>query len=322
MSTEPKPSAAAQLSISMALPTVRQVSNCTYIEYLNLSVCCDPQLQVSAPADGEATFTVISLLEQGCTWSPGPQNPSPPPENPTPPTPQAPPQEVPPFVPPPGWGGDPPGGWSPPAPPPAGGGGNGDGGGGGIVCTQLRLSPLWLGRFPLSVAADPCETPPGNDDVPPPGWEDQWDRLTPGEKRLVKSKSYWLLRFWVMKNIREEAWEMARFAVNEPMDPNPDDTFRNAFQHAIWNALLTHEFGYQDAKEWADAHEDVDGPLSPMQERSRRMDLHNNAVGRRWAGTTGNSGGTRRTNAYNDVWAHRAELCWLAGLDASDACGS
>lgn len=50
----------------------------------------------------------------------------------------------------------------------------------------------------------------------------------------------------------------------------------DAFRHALWNAFMVKRIGYAEAKKWADAHEDY--PNNP--ELEKRMDLHNNNLGR------------------------------------------
>lgn len=61
-------------------------------------------------------------------------------------------------------------------------------------------------------------------------------------------------------------------------DPNlPFDAFR----HVYWSYLLTKRFGPEFAEQVTDAHEI--GATYENSEADRRMDLHNNAVGRAWA---------------------------------------
>ncbi|BET69397.1 hypothetical protein ASA1KI_43150 [Opitutales bacterium ASA1] len=55
----------------------------------------------------------------------------------------------------------------------------------------------------------------------------------------------------------------------------------DAYRHVYWSWLLTREFGPEFAERVTDAHEIR--PTYEVSEASRRMDLHNNAVGRAYA---------------------------------------
>jgi hypothetical protein len=58
--------------------------------------------------------------------------------------------------------------------------------------------------------------------------------------------------------------------------PGAHNGKQDAFRHALWNALNARDIGEGDAKKFANAHEAT--PKQPDEER--KMDLHNNAVGR------------------------------------------
>jgi hypothetical protein len=58
-----------------------------------------------------------------------------------------------------------------------------------------------------------------------------------------------------------------------------NDGHRDAFRHAYWNALMTHEFGEPWARQFATAHEGL--PANPSNREA--MDLYNNEVGRQIA---------------------------------------
>ncbi|MFJ6675048.1 DUF6973 domain-containing protein [Actinosynnema sp. NPDC091369] len=61
------------------------------------------------------------------------------------------------------------------------------------------------------------------------------------------------------------------------------DNHRDAYRHALWNALLTERLGEDKAAELTTLHEGVpddEHPLDPVREA---MDMHNNEVGRRIA---------------------------------------
>ena len=51
----------------------------------------------------------------------------------------------------------------------------------------------------------------------------------------------------------------------------------DAFRHAYWNAILSRMIGRSSAKLWTDAHENG---AAGQPVRQKRMDLHNNWVGR------------------------------------------
>ena len=79
---------------------------------------------------------------------------------------------------------------------------------------------------------------------------------------------------------------------------------------------MTRAFGFTDAKAWADAHEDLGRPLNVNETRAKNMDLHNNAVGRNAAGSSGPNGSGKA-----DVLLNKQALCWIKGLKASASCG-
>lgn len=55
---------------------------------------------------------------------------------------------------------------------------------------------------------------------------------------------------------------------------NGEDDNSDAFRHTIWNALMKQSIGESAAEEWATAHENDSSGLP------KRMDLHNNSIGR------------------------------------------
>jgi hypothetical protein len=57
------------------------------------------------------------------------------------------------------------------------------------------------------------------------------------------------------------------------------DGHTDAFRHAYWNARMTQQFGSDWAKQYATAHEAVDGTVNNSAVREA-MDLYNNEVGR------------------------------------------
>ncbi|MBL4576492.1 MAG: hypothetical protein JKY51_10430 [Opitutaceae bacterium] len=58
---------------------------------------------------------------------------------------------------------------------------------------------------------------------------------------------------------------------------------KDAYRHVLWSFLLTKQFGGESAEMVTDAHEvGATYESSPL---AIRMDYHNNAVGRRYAGS-------------------------------------
>jgi hypothetical protein len=158
-----------------------QSAGCIYVEYVGMSLCCDPALLARASARGtigasDAWSAPLSELRvfgasNGCTWSPGPPGSPPPPEGWTPqfppdnpPAPEPPPPSPDPYIPP----------YVPPAPQPPGGSnpegnGGGDGGppsgggGGETPCTQVRAGASIIPSIPglsSTVGGDCGSVPP------------------------------------------------------------------------------------------------------------------------------------------------------------------
>jgi uncharacterized membrane protein YgcG len=73
---------------------------------------------------------------------------------------------------------------------------------------------------------------------------------------------------------------------------NINDSHRDAFRHAYWNALMTKRFGAAWAQQYASAHEGL--PHNSQVRES--MDLHNNEVGRRIALRYPNADDSRLAN--------------------------
>ena len=184
------------------------------------------------------------------------------------------------------------------------GGGSGGGGGGGSG-GGTQETPCELGYVrELGACVEDLETVPD-------GWDAaDWAGLTPGEKRLVFSSwenfKKWKARYQQMKDIRAAAWAGSLDIMK--LAERDDDSQQNAYQHAIWNADMTRAFGFTDAKAWADAHEDIGRPLNVNETRAKNMDLHNNAVGRNAAGSSGASG-----SGKEDVRLFAQTLCWIKG---------
>ena len=181
-----------------------------------------------------------------------------------------------------------------PPPPDVGDGGGGGGGGGGGV-------------------SDPGD--PGLSVAPAPWTQDDYDSLSEGEKRLVWSDpAKWYGRRDQMRVIRRFAMQTSMEITGQSADIEGSE--QNAFQHALWAAAMADAFGYTDAKDWTDAHEDDPKPALQSQldfDRQKSMDLRNNALG---LGYFWNPRGTVR----EFVVAGRSSLCWLVGPGASASC--
>lgn len=76
----------------------------------------------------------------------------------------------------------------------------------------------------------------------------------------------------MMRSIRTEAesWAAQKTSLGEVDGP------QDAYRHAYWQCRMTQQFGVHTAKAWGDAHEKYQ-----MSTASGRMDLANNAFGRR-----------------------------------------
>jgi len=102
------------------------------------------------------------------------------------------------------------------------------------------------------------------------GAYDQYGRLSDAERSFIWSHPFAAMDFR----------EAADKALNQAAATYPRETLHNgtgdAFRHCYWNALMTREQGADLAREFANAHETGGGPAI-----EGRMDLHNNAVGRR-----------------------------------------
>jgi hypothetical protein len=193
--TQPRVSlgvATAETTGSIAPPAVKPLNNtCDYYPELNLTVCCPPTLVRAGVDSGDKPPFVFLGPAMGCTYSPGPQNPSAPPvgyepyvplppEPPAPPeTPETPPNSPGPYNPPPqdyGGGGNNPEGNGPGN----GGAGPGTGGGNGDGCTQVRSGTTGA----MSTFGTPCQHPPE-------WWEgpsdpSAYDNYLPGLPRLER----------------------------------------------------------------------------------------------------------------------------------------
>jgi RHS repeat-associated protein len=99
-----------------------------------------------------------------------------------------------------------------------------------------------------------------------------YSNLNKSEKKLVKKNP------WVANKVRSAANKAKAETVRRFGKQGHNDC-SDAFRHAYWNALMVKRVGKNWAKRWGDAHEQ--NPKQPKIEK--KMDLHNNAVGRKIA---------------------------------------
>ncbi len=97
-------------------------------------------------------------------------------------------------------------------------------------------------------------------------------RLNEKEKELARWDPIGLY------NIQKAA-NIAKDRMIDIYHKDKDNWEGNAYKHAMWNAVMTDLMGYEAAKKWADAHEDL--PNNPV--KSKKMDLYNNEIGRQIA---------------------------------------
>jgi hypothetical protein len=131
-------------------------------------------------------------------------------------------------------------------------------------------------------------TPTAADVVGARGLSDEvantWDALTPSEKLLCVGYPKQALAVLSAKN-------KAISYTRQNYGTTVDGSKANAFQHAIWNALMARDIGSSLASSFATAHEDL--PEERLKKtyngftgyEHKAMDLHNNAKGRecvRW----------------------------------------
>jgi len=74
----------------------------------------------------------------------------------------------------------------------------------------------------------------------------------------------------------EDATQKAEKYAQEHNLPNVEDNEADALRHCAWNVQMTREIDEKQAKQVADKHEE----LHPGKPGSRKMDEHNNKVGR------------------------------------------
>lgn len=109
----------------------------------------------------------------------------------------------------------------------------------------------------------------------------QWKKLTDAEKILVVTTPGQAL---VVDSCRDKA--VAYEEASKYKDQNGNGTQRDAFRHAIWNALMCRYINKPSAYIWATAHEDHDSAYYSQVfdgftgRQHTDMDLHNNEKGR------------------------------------------
>jgi hypothetical protein len=111
---------------------------------------------------------------------------------------------------------------------------------------------------------------------------DKWNKLTECERDFFRSNPQHLYTARGNKAAAEKvAWE--RFGnCNTPSDRPMLNTIGDAYRHAYFAALNTHNMGHTNAKSLGDAHE-CDTPSNNLNQK--QMDLHNNAWGYHYGST-------------------------------------
>lgn len=111
---------------------------------------------------------------------------------------------------------------------------------------------------------------------------DKWNKITECERDFFRSNPQHLYTARGNKAKAEKvAWE--RFGnCNTPNDRPMLNTIGDAYRHAYFAALNTHNMGYNSAKSLGDAHE-CDTPSNKLDQK--QMDIHNNAWGYHYGST-------------------------------------
>ncbi|WP_010499245.1 DUF6973 domain-containing protein [Paenibacillus elgii] len=111
---------------------------------------------------------------------------------------------------------------------------------------------------------------------------EKWKELTLAEKTLVVTTPHQALLVDMCRNKAVEYENSVKYG-----NQHGNGTQRDAFRHAIWNALMCKYIGKLPAYAWATAHEKIDDPgywdritdgFTGRQHTA--MDLHNNEKGR------------------------------------------
>jgi len=101
-----------------------------------------------------------------------------------------------------------------------------------------------------------------------------WDNLSNDEKKFVVAHPFEAAGFLAQAE-QAIADTASRFSQGDMQDGKRG----NAFQHAMWNALMA-QWKPEYAAEFANAHEKYPGWAQWSETSFRNMDLHNNEVGR------------------------------------------
>jgi hypothetical protein len=112
--------------------------------------------------------------------------------------------------------------------------------------------------------------------------------LNSHERQLVWQHPLLAIRVHVA---RRDAEQWAQLQTSE----GAHNGMQDALRHAMWNCLMTHSIGAEDAKMFADAHEE-----SSTNAWETAMDLNNNAVGRDVAGIPNTTCGTVVMQAWDE----------------------
>ena len=141
------------------------------------------------------------------------------------------------------------------------------------------------------------------------GISDIWNALTDAEKKLCIRYPFAALKVNDARNIATEQTER-KFGYSGLGDRS------DAFRHGIWNAEMTILIGAEKAELFATAHEDKD--TSGMEsdghtkEEHKKMDLHNNSIGRRIGKENQNLSEEQMADyIYELIYQEPSEFIWL-----------
>lgn len=114
------------------------------------------------------------------------------------------------------------------------------------------------------------------------GYAQKWTILTNAEKLLIAGSP---ARALIVNSCRDKADSYAKYSIYGQQ--KGAGTAKDAYRHAIWNALMSKYVSKVDAKLFADAHEQQDDPAyydrytdGIKNSEHTRMDYHNNQKGR------------------------------------------
>lgn len=138
-------------------------------------------------------------------------------------------------------------------------------------------------------------------------WDDQtpyddWNRLTECERSFFKSNPHHLYTAQTNRKAAENV-AMKRFKnCNNPNGTALHNTIGDAYRHAYFSALNTHNMGLSNAKKLGDAHE-CDTPSDKLNEKE--MDLNNNDFGYLYGTTYSYINESQFYNAFMEAFKNK-----------------